>query len=480
MLSIIVPSLREAENLARLLPALRADAPGAEIIVADAGSDDGSREIAGRVPGVAVLACERGRARQMNAGARAARGDVLLFLHADTALPAGFEGAIARALADPGVVGGRFDVRLDNPGWPYRLIGGLMNLRSRLSGISTGDQALFVRREVFEALGGFPDIPLMEDVEITRRLKRRGRQAALRERVTTSARKWEREGVARTIGLMWTLRLLYACGVSPARLHRWYYRNLVLAAGALLLALGPAVAGAQTPPVAPSAAPPASAAPLELLRLAAPPRPDALPPGWQSLTFSRVTRHTRYAVVPDGAGWALRADSEAAASALYRPLDLDPRAYPLVSWRWKVSRVLDKSNPFRKAGDDYAARVYVAFRYDPERAGIWERTRFEFYRAFYGEYPPGAVINYIWESRLPKGTALPNAYTDRARMLVLESGAELVGRWVPEARNLYDDYKRLFGREPTRLVGVAVMTDTDDTGESATAWYDAITLRSRE
>ncbi len=355
-----------------------------------------------------------------------------------------------------------------------------MNLRSRLSGISTGDQALFVRREVFEALGGFPDIPLMEDVAITRRLKRRGRQAALRERVTTSARKWEREGVARTVGLMWTLRLLYACGVSPARLHRWYYRNLALAVTALLLALGASIAGAQTPAGSPSGAPAAAATPLDLLRLAAPARPDALPPGWQPLTFRRVTRHTRYAVVAEDAGWALRADSEAAASALYRPLDLDPRVYQVIAWRWKVSRVLEKSNPFRKSGDDYAARVYVAFKYDPERAGIWERTRFEFYRAFYGEYPPGAVINYIWDSRLPKGTALPNAYTDRARMLVLESGAGEVGRWVAETRNLYDDYKRLFGGEPTRLVGVAVMTDTDDTGESATAWYDAITLRPRE
>ncbi len=473
MLSIIVPVLREAENLARLLPALRAEAPGAEVIVADAGSDDGSREIAARVPGVTVLDCPRGRARQMNTGAAAARGDVLLFLHADTVLPAGFERAIARALAEPGVVGGRFDVRLDNPRWPFRLIGGLMNWRSRLSGISTGDQGLFVRRAVFEALGGYPDIPLMEDIELTRRLKRRGRVGALRERVITSARKWEQEGVARTTLLMWTLRLLYACGVSPARLHRWYYPRLGVTALALLLALGAPGAGAQAPSGSPSVAP------LDVLRLGPPASPDALPPDWRPVTFRTIDRHTRYQIVPEGAGWALRADSEAAAAALYRPLDLDPRVYQLIAWRWKVSRVLERSNPFRKSGDDYAARVYVAFRYDPERAGIWERTRYEFYRAFYGEYPPGAVINYIWDSRLAKNTALPNAYTSRARMLVLESGGEEVGRWVAETRNLYDDYKRLFGGEPTRLVGVAVMTDTDDTGETATAWYDAITLRPR-
>jgi rSAM/selenodomain-associated transferase 2 len=471
-LSIIVPVLREAENLARLLPALRGEARDVEIVVADAGSDDGSREVAARVPGVTVLACERGRARQMNAGARVARGDVLLFLHADTVPPAGFERAIARALAEPGVVAGRFDVRLDNPRWPFRLIAGLMNLRSRLSGISTGDQALFVRREVFEALGGFPDIPLMEDVEITRRLKRRGRQAALREAVTTSARKWEREGLVRTIGLMWALRFLYACGVSPARLHRWYYRNLTVAAGALLLAL--AASGAPAQPAAPSPVP------IRVLRLAAPPSPEAVPPGWHAITFSRVARHTRYAVVPEPPDWVLRAESQAAASGLYRPVDLDPRAYQVIAWRWKIARVLERSDPGRKAGDDYPARVYVAFRYEPEREGLWERTKFAFYRALYGEYPPGAVINYVWESRLPKETAFPNPYTARARMLVVESGPERVGRWVEETRNFYEDYRRLFGAEPPRLVGVAVMTDTDDTGEQATAWYDAITLRPRE
>ena len=472
MLSIVVPVLREAQNLARLLPALRAAAPGAEIIVADAGSDDGSREVAARVAGVTVLACERGRARQMNAGADAARGDVLLFLHADTDLPAGFESAITRALEDPVVVAGRFDVRLDNPRWPFRLIASLMNLRSRLSGISTGDQALFVRREVFAALGGFPDIPLMEDVEITRRLKRRGRQAALRERVTTSARKWEREGVARTIGLMWTLRLLYACGVSPARLHRWYYRNLAVAVAALV-ALVAAGAFAQ-----PGAAPRPAA--VEILRPAAPAAPGTLPPGWHLITFRGIARHTRYAVAPDGAGWALRAQSEAAAAGLYRPLELDPRAYPIITWRWKISRVLERADPGKKAGDDYPARVYVAFVYQPQREGVWERVKFEFYRAFYGEYPPGAVINYVWESRLPKETAYPNPYTARARMLVVESGPERVGQWVDERRNFYEDYRRLFGAEPPSLVGVAVMTDTDDTGERAEAWYDAITLRPPE
>jgi rSAM/selenodomain-associated transferase 2 len=183
---------------------------------------DGSGAAA-NVPGVRVLTARRGRARQMNAGAAAARGEIFLFLHADTRLPAEAAGALQEALADPAVVGGRFDVRLDNPRLPYRAIEALMNWRSRFTGIATGDQALFVRAATFRALGGFPDIPLMEDVEFSRRLKRAGRLAKLRARVVTAARRWERDGLTRTILLMWSLRFLYLVGADPAWLYRRYY-----------------------------------------------------------------------------------------------------------------------------------------------------------------------------------------------------------------------------------------------------------------
>ena len=222
-LAIVIPALNEAANLSRLLPALARDCPGAEVVVVDGGSGDDTAAVVARLPGPWLLESARGRAVQMNHGAREAGGDTLLFLHADTRLPDGAARAIEQALAEPGVVGGRFDVRFDNDRPLFRVIAWFMNTRSRASGICTGDQAIFVRRADFEAIGGYPDIPLMEDIELSRRLKRRGNLRALRLRVTTSARKWEREGPLRTMGLMWALRFLHFCGVAPTRLHRWYY-----------------------------------------------------------------------------------------------------------------------------------------------------------------------------------------------------------------------------------------------------------------
>ena len=222
-LAIVIPALNEAANLSRLLPDLARGCPGADIVVVDGGSGDDTAAVVARLPGPWLLESARGRAVQMNHGAREAGGDTLLFLHADTRLPDGAARAIEQALAEPGVVGGRFDVRFDNERPLFRVIAWFMNTRSRASGICTGDQAIFVRRADFEAVGGYPEIPLMEDIELSRRLKRRGNLRALRLRVTTSARKWEREGPLRTVGLMWALRFLHFCGVAPTRLHRWYY-----------------------------------------------------------------------------------------------------------------------------------------------------------------------------------------------------------------------------------------------------------------
>jgi rSAM/selenodomain-associated transferase 2 len=219
-ISVIVPVLNEEKFIGATLEALMALAPY-EIIIVDGGSSDQTREIAARFQ-VKVIASERGRARQMNRGARQARGDVLLFLHADTRLPLTAFADISAALADPRYVGGRFDVELDGAHWLLPVVARMISYRSRISKVGTGDQALFVRRDVFARMGGFPDIPLMEDVGFCRALKKNGAVACLRSRVITSARRWEADGVWRTIFRMWTLKLLYFAGVSPIRLKQFY------------------------------------------------------------------------------------------------------------------------------------------------------------------------------------------------------------------------------------------------------------------
>ena len=221
-LSIIVPMLNEAPALPDLLEHLLPLRRGAvDVVLVDGGSDDDSVAVATGA-GFEVVRAERGRARQMNAGAAATSGDVLLFLHADTRLPDGAIRLIDTALADGRRVWGRFDVGFDVRTWTMDATAFLMNLRSRLSGIATGDQALFMTRAAFDAVGGFPDQPLMEDVEITSRLRRRSRPACIRRPVLTSARRWQSRGPWRTILLMWRLRLAYWFGASPADLEKQY------------------------------------------------------------------------------------------------------------------------------------------------------------------------------------------------------------------------------------------------------------------
>jgi len=224
--------LNEERAIARTLDAIAAGASGAavtvevivEVIVVDGGSSDRSRDEA-RPRCASLLVAPCGLARQMNAGAAAAKGDALVFVHADTLVPPGFAGDIAAALDDPAVVGGRFDLRLDDDAPLLRFIGWLISARSRLSRTGTGDQAIFVRRAVFERLGGYRDIAVCEDLDLSRRLKRAGRVACLRSRVTTSARRWRKHGVLATTMRMWFIRAAFLLGVPPARLAHLYNRG---------------------------------------------------------------------------------------------------------------------------------------------------------------------------------------------------------------------------------------------------------------
>jgi len=222
MISMIVPVLNEAALIVQTLSALQPlRVAGHEVIVVDGGSHDATIPLSERVVDQ-IVRSPRGRSRQMNAGSKVARGEILLFLHADTFLPEGADKLIIDGLNQQGKSWGRFDVRLSGRHFLLRITEWLMNWRSRLTGVTTGDQGIFVQRKLFEAVGGFPEIDLMEDIALSKTLKRQGRPLCLWHRVLTSSRRWEKNGIFRTIVLMWFLRLAYLLGADPRSLTQFY------------------------------------------------------------------------------------------------------------------------------------------------------------------------------------------------------------------------------------------------------------------
>ena len=204
----------------------------------------------------------------------------------------------------------------------------------------------------------------------------------------------------------------------------------------------------------------------------------SFPKGWEPLTFEKIPQHTQYTLVKNGKDTVVKAVSNQSSSGMTRKIIIDPRKYPIVEWRWKIDNILRKGDVNKKEGDDYPARIYITFEYDSSKVGLFDKAKFELIKFAYGEYPPIGALNYIWESKAPVGTLVPNPYTDYVRMIVVESGTQQVGQWVTEERNVLEDYKNAFGEDPPNIAGIAIMTDTDNTGESAVSFFGDIIFKT--
>lgn len=199
-----------------------------------------------------------------------------------------------------------------------------------------------------------------------------------------------------------------------------------------------------------------------------------LPRGWQPLNFSGIKQHTDYSLVEDNGTAVIKAISHQSASGLSRAVSIDPVEYPVIQWHWKVNNVLQKGDVSHKNGDDYPARIYITFALDPDKASYLQRLKYKAAQLIKGKDVPYRAITYIWGSHSQAGTMIENPYTDHVMMFVVEAGDKKVQQWVTESRNVYEDYKKAFAEEPAMISGVAIMTDTDNTGESAVAWYGDI------
>ena len=200
---------------------------------------------------------------------------------------------------------------------------------------------------------------------------------------------------------------------------------------------------------------------------------------WKPMTFRQIQSHSRYALADDDGRTVLRADSEASASGLTKKVAIDPNRYPLMTWTWKVSNTLEKGDVTRKSGDDYAAPIYVTFEGETGQPSFLQRTKLAAIKILYGVTPPSAAFSYVWGNRVDAGTFHPNAYTDRCVMVIVESGPQHVNQWRRIQRNVVQDFRHAFGTDPPSITGIAIMTDTDNTGESATAWYGDIVFHGQ-
>ena len=216
-----------------------------------------------------------------------------------------------------------------------------------------------------------------------------------------------------------------------------------------------------------------SPAVLEVGKFSAAAEGSSLPDGWKPLIFKKVPRNTVYTLVKDSGVVVVKAVSAATASGLKKEVKIDPKEYPVVRWRWKVENLLKTGDVTKKEGDDYPARLYITFEYDPDKVSFSRKAKYKAGRVIFGDIPI-AAINYIWDAKAPQGLFIDNAFTDFSKMIVVRSGPQGLGTWMEEGRNIYEDYTKAFDGEPPMINGVAIMTDTDNTKESAVAYYGDI------
>ncbi|MFO1283319.1 MAG: DUF3047 domain-containing protein [Burkholderiales bacterium] len=208
------------------------------------------------------------------------------------------------------------------------------------------------------------------------------------------------------------------------------------------------------------------------------PAGGVMPSPWRPLTFPKIARHTRYALVADPQrGTVVEARSDASASGLVRPIEVDPRDGWRLAWSWKTERVIERGDVSRREGDDYPVRLYVTFRMPAGRLSAFDRMTRAAAGLLFGDEVPDAGLSYIWDTRAPAGSIVTNPYTERVRMIVVESGRERLGRWIDYERDLAADWRAAFGDDPPPITGIAIMTDADNTGETARSWYGDIALR---
>lgn len=206
---------------------------------------------------------------------------------------------------------------------------------------------------------------------------------------------------------------------------------------------------------------------------------DDFPSNWKSVAFKRIKKHTRYTLVKDNGVVVVKATSNRSASGLIRKIKVNLKKYPLISWRWKISKIFPKGDVTQKKGDDSPARIYIIFEDNVKTGTFLKKAKKQVYLLLYGEDAPSSAINYIWASNVPEGRIVSNPYTSQSKMIVVQSGERGINTWVEEERNVYQDYKKVFGNEPPMIAAVGIMTDTDDTEESTVSFYGDIFFKSK-